>query len=255
MLRIPNFQATFNADGTILGRGPNALDTPMMIRNISSQPRIAHVCVWNEHEEVVFDFDIALAGLDVQSFSVASMLLGDPRALPCPHFPTQPKQGPFPPAFLFQTLCRLSRGHPPNTLAVDNVVRYPIHGYITIDDLYGNGRETSIRADYFIGKPDSFITDPDARMAELTVSDDLPVVYSRPSWRGLGVVLKETQMKVREAIRLIESNGWYYVSSRGSHRQYKHRQKPGRVTIPGKLNDDLAPGTFNSILKQAGLKQ
>jgi len=39
-----------------------------------------------------------------------------------------------------------------------------------------------------------------------------------------------------------------------SHRQFKHPTKPGRVTIAGKLSDDLAPGTFNSILKQAGLK-
>jgi len=41
----------------------------------------------------------------------------------------------------------------------------------------------------------------------------------------------------------------------GSHRQYKHHAKPGRVTIAGKPSDDLAPGTMNSILKQAGLKE
>ncbi|MGB5199478.1 MAG: type II toxin-antitoxin system HicA family toxin [Sedimenticolaceae bacterium] len=62
-------------------------------------------------------------------------------------------------------------------------------------------------------------------------------------------------MKVREAIRLIQADGWYQVATRGSHRQYKHPTKPGRVTIPGKLGDDLAQGTRNSILKQAGLKQ
>ena len=61
-------------------------------------------------------------------------------------------------------------------------------------------------------------------------------------------------MKVRDAIRLIEADGWSLVATRGSHRQYKHPDKPGRVTIPGKLSDDLAPGTWNSILKQAGLK-
>jgi predicted RNA binding protein YcfA (HicA-like mRNA interferase family) len=44
------------------------------------------------------------------------------------------------------------------------------------------------------------------------------------------------------------------LATRGSHRQFKHPEKPGRVTVPGKPNDDLAPGTFNSILKQAGLK-
>ena len=62
-------------------------------------------------------------------------------------------------------------------------------------------------------------------------------------------------MKVREAIRLIEDDGWYLVATRGSHRQYKHPTKPGRVTVAGKPSDDLAPGTRNSIMKQAGLKE
>lgn len=62
-------------------------------------------------------------------------------------------------------------------------------------------------------------------------------------------------MKVREAIRSIEEDGWYLVATRGSHRQYKHSTKPGRVTVPGKPSDDLAPGTRNSIMKQAGLKE
>ena len=61
-------------------------------------------------------------------------------------------------------------------------------------------------------------------------------------------------MKVRDAIKLIEDDGWYLDRTRGSHRQYKHPQKRGLVTIPGKPGDDLAPGTKNSILKQAGLK-
>jgi predicted RNA binding protein YcfA (HicA-like mRNA interferase family) len=62
-------------------------------------------------------------------------------------------------------------------------------------------------------------------------------------------------MKVRDAIRIIENDGWFHVATRGSHRQYKHLLKPGRVTIAGKLSDDLAPGTFRSILKQAGQKE
>ena len=62
-------------------------------------------------------------------------------------------------------------------------------------------------------------------------------------------------MKVREAIRMLEQDGWALVATRGSHRQYKHVSKPGRVTIAGKPSDDLAPGTLNSILKQAGLKE
>lgn len=61
-------------------------------------------------------------------------------------------------------------------------------------------------------------------------------------------------MKVREVLNLIEANGWYLVATRGSHRQFKHPSKPGRVTVAGKPSDDLAPGTVNSILKQAGLK-
>ncbi len=61
-------------------------------------------------------------------------------------------------------------------------------------------------------------------------------------------------MKVRDVIRRIEANGWYHVSTRGSHRQFKHATKIGRVTVPGKPNDDLAPGTWSSIQKQAGLK-
>jgi predicted RNA binding protein YcfA (HicA-like mRNA interferase family) len=62
-------------------------------------------------------------------------------------------------------------------------------------------------------------------------------------------------MKVREAIRMIEGDGWFLVATRGSHRQYKHPTKLGRVTIAGKPSDDLAPGTRNSIMKQAGLKE
>ena len=61
-------------------------------------------------------------------------------------------------------------------------------------------------------------------------------------------------MKVKEAIKLIENDGWFHVRTRGSHRQYKHHTKKGLVTIPGRMKDDLAPATINSILKQAGLK-
>jgi len=61
-------------------------------------------------------------------------------------------------------------------------------------------------------------------------------------------------MKVHEAIRLLERDGWYLHVTRGSHRQFKHPVKPGRVTVAGKPSDDLAPGTLNSILKQAGLR-
>ncbi len=61
-------------------------------------------------------------------------------------------------------------------------------------------------------------------------------------------------MKVNEILRLLLQDSWFLVATKGSHRQYKHPSKPGRVTVPGKPSDDLAPGTQNSILKQAGLK-
>ncbi|UCE18135.1 MAG: type II toxin-antitoxin system HicA family toxin [Gemmatimonadota bacterium] len=61
-------------------------------------------------------------------------------------------------------------------------------------------------------------------------------------------------MKVREIIKIIEVDGWYRVKARSGHRQYKHPHKRARVTIAGKLSDDLAPGTLNSVLKQAGLR-
>jgi predicted RNA binding protein YcfA (HicA-like mRNA interferase family) len=62
-------------------------------------------------------------------------------------------------------------------------------------------------------------------------------------------------MKVSEVLRLLDEDGWFLVATRGSHRQFKHSEKTGRVTVPGKPSDDLAPGTLNSILKQASLKR
>lgn len=62
-------------------------------------------------------------------------------------------------------------------------------------------------------------------------------------------------MKVRDVMKMLEENGWFLVTTKGSHRQYKHPTKSGRVTIAGHPNDDLAPGTLNSILKQAELKE
>jgi predicted RNA binding protein YcfA (HicA-like mRNA interferase family) len=59
--------------------------------------------------------------------------------------------------------------------------------------------------------------------------------------------------KVKEIIRLIENDGWFLVSTKGSHRQFKHGKKSGRVTVAGKLSDDLSPAMENSIRKQAVL--
>jgi predicted RNA binding protein YcfA (HicA-like mRNA interferase family) len=62
-------------------------------------------------------------------------------------------------------------------------------------------------------------------------------------------------MKVSGVLRMLQDEGWYLHSTRGSHRQFKHPTKPGRVTVAGKPSDDLASGTLNSILKQSGLKK
>ncbi|HEY1329814.1 MAG TPA: type II toxin-antitoxin system HicA family toxin [Casimicrobiaceae bacterium] len=62
-------------------------------------------------------------------------------------------------------------------------------------------------------------------------------------------------MKVSEILRQLADDGWQLVATRGSHRQFKHPTKRGRVTVPGKPSDELAPGTLNSIRKQAGFKK
>jgi predicted RNA binding protein YcfA (HicA-like mRNA interferase family) len=62
-------------------------------------------------------------------------------------------------------------------------------------------------------------------------------------------------MKVSQLLKLLHDDGWELVRIRGSHRQYKHPQKHGLVTVPGKPSDDLKEGTLNSILKQAELKK
>ena len=62
-------------------------------------------------------------------------------------------------------------------------------------------------------------------------------------------------MKASEVLRMLQADGWYLVETRGSHRQFKHPTKLGRVTVAGKPSEDLAPGTLNSILKQSGLKK
>ena len=61
-------------------------------------------------------------------------------------------------------------------------------------------------------------------------------------------------MKVREVIRLVESDGWFIVRTTGSHRQFHHPTKPGTVTVAGQLHKTMPTGTLNSVLKQAGLK-
>ena len=59
-------------------------------------------------------------------------------------------------------------------------------------------------------------------------------------------------MKVRDILRRLRDDDWLLVATKGSHRQFKHATKPGRVTVSGKPSDDLPPGTLASIYKQAG---
>ena len=59
-------------------------------------------------------------------------------------------------------------------------------------------------------------------------------------------------MKARDVIKLIEEDGWYLSRQKGSHKQYKHPHKKGLVSVAAhKMSDEIAPGTLNSIIKQA----
>jgi predicted RNA binding protein YcfA (HicA-like mRNA interferase family) len=61
-------------------------------------------------------------------------------------------------------------------------------------------------------------------------------------------------VKFRDLILLIEADGWRLNTTRGSHRQFEHPLKPGKVTVAGQPGKDVPIGTLRSILKQAGLK-
>jgi len=60
--------------------------------------------------------------------------------------------------------------------------------------------------------------------------------------------------KVREVIEMLKADGWVMVAERGSHRQFKHPNKMGRVTVNNKLSVTLEQEILNSIWKQAGWK-
>ncbi len=60
-------------------------------------------------------------------------------------------------------------------------------------------------------------------------------------------------MRSRDVIQLIQADGWYEVEVKGSHHQFRHPVKRGRVTVPHPKSD-LPKGTVHSILKQAGLR-
>ena len=61
-------------------------------------------------------------------------------------------------------------------------------------------------------------------------------------------------MKVREVIRMLQDDGLRLAVTKGSHRQFKHPTKPGRVTVSGQLGDDMPKGTLASVKRQAGLR-
>ena len=58
-------------------------------------------------------------------------------------------------------------------------------------------------------------------------------------------------MKVKEVIKILEKDGWYLSRTKGSHRQYKHQQKSGTVTVSGKLSVEVPIGTLKQIWRQA----
>lgn len=60
-------------------------------------------------------------------------------------------------------------------------------------------------------------------------------------------------MRFREVEKLILQDGWYQVNQVGSHHQYKHPTKLGKVTIPEHKGKDINPSVAKSILRQAGL--
>ena len=60
--------------------------------------------------------------------------------------------------------------------------------------------------------------------------------------------------KIREVLKLLREDGWVIVATKGSHRQFKHPVKSGKVTVAGKESIDLNPGTLKSILRQAGIE-
>lgn len=62
-------------------------------------------------------------------------------------------------------------------------------------------------------------------------------------------------MKVREVIKILEDDGWYLARTRGSHRQFKHPEKAGTVTVSGNLGVDMPIGTLKSVLRQSQLEE
>lgn len=71
----------------------------------------------------------------------------------------------------------------------------------------------------------------------------------------ISTVQISSSMKVREVIKRLEADGWYLARTKGSHRQFKHPDKPGTVTVAGKPNVDVPIGTLKNIWRQAQLEE
>jgi predicted RNA binding protein YcfA (HicA-like mRNA interferase family) len=61
-------------------------------------------------------------------------------------------------------------------------------------------------------------------------------------------------MNAGQVIRLLEKNGWVLKTQKGSHKQFVHPEKPGKITVASHGKKEIPPGTLKSILKLAGLK-
>ncbi len=75
----------------------------------------------------------------------------------------------------------------------------------------------------------------------------LPKSIARVSWQALAV-------KVRDVLKLLRRDGWKQVRMKGSHRQFRHAEKPGTVTVAGNPGVEVPVGTLKNIFKQANLK-
>jgi len=86
----------------------------------------------------------------------------------------------------------------------------------------------------------------------------MPWFHGCPDKTGVRIIgmtaMRGALVKVRAVIQRLERDGWRLVAIRGSHRQFKHPDRPGRVTVAGKPGDDLAAGTLRSIAKQSGIQ-
>lgn len=82
-------------------------------------------------------------------------------------------------------------------------------------------------------------------------AEDLSCRVDKPNRLGYFVVT----MQVRNLLKLLATDGWVQTSQRGSHRQFEHPTKPGKVTVPGHPGDEIPRGTLNGIRRQAGLEE